>query len=126
MSIRKYLEAQPIFQMASYDFREERTRDSVIFSGSPRRHPYDQEKMLLIVDPSGEATHFLEFLIADIAFFEALPNIVTGDGKAIPMARIWIPKGRLGIEYTPFEVADPPKHFSSIDRLNEIVNGYDR
>ncbi len=123
MSIRKYLEAQPIFQMETYDMRKERTRDSVVFSGSPRKHPYDAEKMLLIIDPSEKTIHFYEFLIQDIVYYEADQNIVAENGRTIPMARVWIPKGCLGIEYRPFEVADPIKHFSSFDRLNAVING---
>lgn len=123
MSIRKYLEAQPIFQMTAFDIRKERTKDSIAFDGSPRKHPYDADKMLLIIDPSGDSLHFYEFLIRDIVYYEAKPNIVTGDGRSIPTARIWIPKGCLGIEYRPFEVGDPIKHFSSIDRLNEAIEG---
>jgi hypothetical protein len=125
MSIRKYLEAQPIFQMAAYDLRQERTRDSVCFTGSPRKHPYDQDKMLLIIDPSGDFTHFYEFMISDIHYYEAQASIVTGDGRTIPMAKIWIPKGRLGIEYRPFEVAEPLKRFSSIDGLNDAIQAYE-
>ncbi len=123
MSIRKYLESQPIFQMETYDMRKERTRDSVVFIGSPRKHPYDAEKMLLIIDPTEKTVHFYEFLIQDIVYYEADRNNVTEDGRTIPMARIWVPKGALGIEYRPFEVADPIKRFSSFDRLNAVING---
>lgn len=121
MSIRKFIEAQPILELTSYNEKGERTKDSVSFSGSPRKHPYDSEKILLIIDPSGESTYFVEFLISDIRYFERLPNIVTDNGNIIPMARIWLPKGCIGIEYRPFQVDDPPQHFSSFEGMHKAV-----
>lgn len=110
-----------MFEMESYNRKEERTRDSVSFTGSPRKHPYDPEKMLLVIDPSGESIHFYEFIIGDIVYYEQISNIVTDSGRTIPMARIYLPKGCIGIEYRPFKVDEPPIHFTSYDNLNEAI-----
>jgi hypothetical protein len=121
MSIRKFLEAQPLFEMESYSRKEERTRDAVRFTGSPRKHPYDGEKMLLVIDPAEESIHFYEFIISDIVYYEQISNIVSDSGRTIPMARIYLPKGCIGIEFRPFKVDDPPVHFTSFDHLHEAM-----
>ena len=76
------------------------------YTGSPRKHPYDPDKCILISDPYGRNTFYFEFRMADISFAEDLPNLVNLDGKAIPMVRIWVKKMSVGVLCSPFLVAD--------------------
>ena len=74
------------------------------FSGSPRKHPYDPERFILVADPFTANTFYYEFKIADIGCAEELPNMTNIDGEAVPMARIWVKKKSVGIRSTPFIV----------------------
>ncbi len=74
------------------------------FSGSPRKHPVEKEKILLIADPFTTNTFYYEFKIADIGFAEELSNMTNIDGDAVPMARIWVKKKSVGVRCTPFIV----------------------
>ncbi len=78
----------------------------VAFSGSPQRHPYDPEKIILVADPYSTHNFFYEFRKDDIAYVEELPNIVNVAGETVTMARIWIKKMSIGMRCTPFFVED--------------------
>ena len=78
----------------------------VPFTGSPRKHPYDQAKILLVADPYGSATFYYEFNGKDIDYVEELPKVVNVEGKAITMARVWVKKRSIGLRATPFMVEE--------------------
>ena len=78
----------------------------VAFSGSPRRHPNHEEKLILVADPYSADTFYYEFDKEDIAFAEELPSLVSPDGDSSTMVRIWIKKGSIGIRCIPFVVED--------------------
>jgi inorganic pyrophosphatase len=81
-------------------------RTHVAFSGSPQRHPYDGEKIILIADPYSSHNVFYEFYKDDIAYVEELPSIVNVEGDTIMMVRAWIKKMSIGIRCSPFIVED--------------------
>ena len=81
-------------------------RSHVAFSGTPRKHPDDPFRLILIVDPFSTNTFYYEFKIEDIAFVEELPNLINMDEEVIPMVRIWIKKHCVGVRCTPFIVDD--------------------
>lgn len=97
------------FQIQAYrqpkDIRALRAQN-VSFSGSPRKHPYDQEKIILVADPYSTNTIFFEFSKQDIAFVEELPSIVDMDGNTVTMMRLWVKKGSLAVRSTPFIAGD--------------------
>lgn len=76
------------------------------FSGSPRKHPFDPDRFILVADPFTTNTFYYEFKISDIGYAEELPNMTNIDGEGVPMARIWVKKGSVGIRSTPFLVDD--------------------
>ncbi|MEH0019698.1 MAG: inorganic pyrophosphatase Ppa [Desulfobacter sp.] len=76
----------------------------VPFSGSPRKHPYDPERFVLVADPFTTNTFYYEFKISDIGRADELPSITNIDGESVPMARIWVKKRSVGIRSTPFVV----------------------
>ena len=81
----------------------------VAFSGSPRRHPYDVKKVILVADPYSTQNHYYEFNKADISYLEELPSIVTLEGETVTMVRIWIKKVSIGLRCSPFIVEDMGK-----------------
>jgi len=87
------------------DFQQLR-KGHVAFSGSPRKHPFDPHRIILISDPYSVQACYYEFDSASIAYAEELPSLVNPEGESLSMARIWVKKGSLGIQSTPFVVAD--------------------
>ena len=81
----------------------------VSFSGSPNKHPYDSEKVILVIDPFSTNNFYYEFNKEDITYVEELPNLVNIDGETITMVRIWVKKMSLGIRCSPFIVEDTRK-----------------
>jgi len=78
----------------------------VSFSRFPKRHPYDAEKVILVVDPFSTNTLYYEFNKDDISYLEELPNLVNLDGETITMVRIWVKKMSVGVRCFPFIVQD--------------------
>jgi inorganic pyrophosphatase len=78
----------------------------VSFSGSPRKHPYDPAKVVLVADPYSTNTFYFEFRSEDISYVEELPNLVSAEGEAVTMVRIWVKKTSIGLRCTPFVVED--------------------
>ena len=78
----------------------------VSFSGSPQKHPYDSNKIILVTDPFSTNTLYYEFNKDDISYLEELPNLVNLDGDTITMVRIWVKKMSIGIRCSPFIVED--------------------
>lgn len=83
----------------------------VAFSGSPQRHSYDSEKIILVADPYSTHNFFYEFRKEDIAYVEELPSIVNVDGETVTMVRIWIKKMSIAMRCTPFLVQDTAAEF---------------
>ena len=84
-------------------------KSHVAFTGSPQKHPNHSKKVILISDPFSTNTFYYEFIKEDISYFEELPNLVDPNGETVPMGRIWVKKGSLGIRCTPFIVEDTRK-----------------
>jgi len=106
MSIRKYLSSAPLNEIAKYSKVANYSKENVSFSGSPRKHPYDPEKIILIIDPFSTHTVFYEFRIKDIVHVEEHAQIVADTGESLQMVRIWVKKGSFGVRYEPFVVED--------------------
>jgi hypothetical protein len=80
--------------------------ENVTFSGSPRKHPYDPDKIILVADPYSTNTFFYEFSKNDIVYVEELPSVVDMDGTTLTMVRIWVHKGSIAVRCTPFITGD--------------------
>lgn len=78
----------------------------VAFSGAPRKHPYDSQKIILVPDPYSTSTFYYEFMTDDISYVEELPSLVDMDGQTVTMARVWVKKMSVGMRCTPFFVED--------------------
>lgn len=105
MSVTKYLETAPLLEIIKYKQKvEDYPKDSVPFTGTPRQHPYDSDKLLLMVDPFSEKNIFYEFKISDILHAEEMSNLGTESGKSLNRVKLWIRKGSFGLKYEPFKV----------------------
>ena len=106
MPITKFLQDPIKLEIQPYKKQKELKdlrKTHVPFSGSPRKHPYDNDKFLLISDPYSK-TFFYEFENADVEFAEELPNIVNLDGQVINMVLVWVKKQSVGLRCSPFIV----------------------
>ena len=109
MVLRNFPEAVKEFAIQAYqkpDDEKNLRQTHVSFSGTPQKHPYDPEKVVLVVDPYSSNVSYFEFSTRDISFVEELTNMVDAAGDVIPFMRIWVKKDSIGIRSTPFVVAD--------------------
>ena len=105
MSIANFLELKDKFEIQGYVQPDHIDKERYIpFSGSPRKHPCEETRIILIADPFSEVTYFYEFNIEDIVFVEKIPNITNIDGESIPMVRVWVKKKSVALRCTPFIV----------------------
>jgi inorganic pyrophosphatase len=81
----------------------------VSFSGSPQKHPYDTDKVIIIADPFSTNNLYYEFNKNDISYVEELSNLVDIDGSAIAVVRVWVKKLSVAIRCSPFIVEDTVK-----------------
>ena len=125
MSIKKYLDTESLFNITKYDSHADLPKEAVRFTGSPRKHPYDQNKIILIAEPFSSHTGFFEFNISDILYVENKSNLVSDSGASITMADLWVKKGSIGIKYDPFEVANPLKFLRDSDTLLQVLSEID-
>lgn len=121
MSIHRYLETQPLYELVKYDKRPELKSEAVSFTGAIRKHPYDESKLLLITEPFSSDTEFFEFRIEDIVHYEERPNIATESGESLFIVQIWVRRGSFGVQYHPFEVADELRYLKDSEILHQVM-----
>jgi hypothetical protein len=83
------------------------TQNAVPFTGFPKKHPGGKGKFILVSDPLGDEPVVLEFNTGDLLFAEELPAAVTREGEGVPLVKIWVRKGAVGVILEPFEVREP-------------------
>ena len=112
--VMNWLPEKVRYEIQTYESSKRATdlmRTHVFFCGSPLRHPHDPEKIVLIVNPLGTNTFCYGFRSEDISYMEKLPSLVSLEGEAITMARIWVKKKSVGICYGPFLVENECQSF---------------
>ena len=122
MSIKKYLDTESFFYITKYDSHADLPKEAVRFTGNPRKHPYDENKIVLITDPFSSHTAFFEFNIQDILYVENKTNLVSDTGASVSRADVWIKKGGIGIKYEPFEVDTPLKFLKDSEILLQALS----
>lgn len=103
----KYLEELPTLDVIKFDPSRRYREEGVLFSGTPRKHPYDHTKIILLQSPFTQEAVFFEFKVSDILYIEELPSIGTQQGETIKMVTLWIKKGALGLRFQAFCVGGP-------------------
>lgn len=119
MSVKHFLDAAPLNNIVRYKGSPKSLEDCIPFSGAPRKHPYDKDKLVLIANPFSHHTTFYEFNLSDIVQIDDLPGIATEHGENLVMAKLWVVKGALGLRYEPFEVADPLRFLEDSELLHQ-------
>ena len=102
--MNSFLEALPASSIAKYSGSP--PRDAIPFSGYPRQHPSDKNKLILVHDPLGSYPTVIEFKIEDVLYVEETHQAVTETGEGVPLVKLWVRKGALGMILEPFEVKD--------------------
>lgn len=109
MPITVMLQEAEAFEIESYKKPKDLKRfkeTNVAFSGSPFKHPYDADKVVLVADPYSTNTFYYEFKTEDISYIEELPGIVNLEGETVIMARLWVQKKSVAVRCSPFVVED--------------------
>ena len=104
MNSMNYLEMLPLNSIAKY--AKGQPQDGVPFKGYPRTHPTDKSKLILVCDPIGNEPVILEFRLEDILFVEEVHSVVTEAGEGVPLVKLWVQRGAVGMILEPFEVSD--------------------
>jgi len=109
MGIQKFLQKAKKFEVDAYKKLQALRRHHVPFSGTPQKHPCDENKIILVADPLSTQMFYYDFKTADVEGIQELPSLVTPEGESITMVRLWVKKGRIGVRCTPFVVEDTSK-----------------
>jgi hypothetical protein len=104
MNSANYLEMLPLSGIAKY--AKGRPGNGLPFTGHPRVHPSEKNKLIFVNDPLGPEPLVLEFKLEDVLFVEDVPSAVTEAGEGVPLVRLLIQKGAVGMILEPFEVGD--------------------
>lgn len=123
MSIREYLSGS-FYEIQAY--KSDPPQDALAFTGSPRKHPYDDGKVILIVEPKDGDSAIYEFKASDVVGAQDLPSPVTEAGESYRIVRLWIRRGSIGIKYEPFEVEAPLRFMAESHVLKEKLFGRHR
>lgn len=104
MSIMKYLQTSPINEISRYNAKENYRDISVPYLGTPRKHPYDESKIILVTNPLTDTEEFCEFKLENIVHVEYVKNMVTKEGMSMSIIEIWVELDSYGVKYIPFKV----------------------
>lgn len=105
MSIEKFLQLKEKLEIKKYVRSVDSDRENGIsFYGSPRKHPHEKNRVVLVADPFSEHTFYYEFNIEDILLAEEQPSITNPDGESVSMIRIWVKKKSIAMRCAPFIV----------------------
>ncbi|MDR0878905.1 MAG: hypothetical protein LBN21_12725 [Treponema sp.] len=117
MNVVNYLETLPLNKIAKYSGRP--PKDALPFTGFPRQHPSEKDKLILVYDPLGLNPVVLEFKFEDVLFVEEMHSAVTEAGEGVPLVKLWVRKGAHGMILEPFEVEDPVQFVDKSQNLRE-------
>lgn len=109
MPLRNFPAGVKEFALQTYSRPKDKTQlreTHIAFTGTPQKHYYDPDKVILVTDPFSSNTFYYEFLAKDITYVEDVDTTVNMDGEALPIMRLWVKKKSIGVRCTPFVVAD--------------------
>jgi hypothetical protein len=105
MTIEKFIELKENLELKKYirtlDFDK---RSCSSFYGSPRKHPFEKNRVIIVADPFSEHTFYYEFNMDDILSIEEQPSITNMKGESVSMVRVWVKKKSIALQCTPFVV----------------------
>ncbi len=105
MQIEKFLELKEPLELQKYvrNVASDKKNCSS-FYGSPKKHPYGKDRVILVADPFGDHTVYYDFKLKDIVSIEEQPRITNPDGESVSMVRLWVRKNSIGLQCIPFMV----------------------
>jgi len=124
MNTTNCLEMMPISQITKYTKRQ--PGDGIPFTGYPRVHHCNKGKLILVNDPLGNEPNVLEFKLDDILFVEEIPSAVTEKGEGVPLVKLWVKKGSVGVILEPFEVNDPVHFAEKVQAVKARILQYNQ
>jgi inorganic pyrophosphatase len=74
------------------------------FEGTPKKHPYDDDLMILLSDPFSTEKDYLELSVESIGKIDEIETITDTNGHSAMRVRVWIRKGTPAIRSKPFIV----------------------
>ena len=74
------------------------------FEGSPKRHPANENILILISNPFDEFKQYYEFHLDTISAVEEIGTLTSGDNKSVYEIRVWIKKGTVAVKSETFIV----------------------
>ncbi len=81
------------------------TDEEAIYVGSTMRHPYEDDKFILLSNPMTDDATFIEFKKSDLLYAEESSSIITDKGESLKIVKIHMKVGGVGIRYEPFIIA---------------------
>jgi hypothetical protein len=107
MPIDHLLKVKDQYDIQIFDEKQDINRlktTHACFTGSPKKHPAREDKIILATNLFGTQPTYYEFNLTDISYVEKMSNEVALDGETLTIARIWVKKGSVGIHCIPFVV----------------------
>jgi hypothetical protein len=117
MAISSYLESLPLNEIARYS--KGPPKGGVPFTGYPRQHPAEKNKLILVYDPLGANPAVIEFMLDDVLYVEEVHSAVTEAGEGVPLVKLWIRRGAHGVILEPFEVDEPVNFIQKTEEFRE-------
>lgn len=74
------------------------------FEGTPKKHPNDDNILILLTSPFSKNKKFYEFPINSIGSIEDLGTVTSESGETAYKIKVWIKKGMPGLLAEPFIV----------------------
>ena len=103
MSIKAIIK-QNILPIEKYSFDKFSKDNAALFIGSPIKHPYEDDKFILICEPLTDNTKFIEFQKKDLVCIEEVSAISSDEGENVTISKVWIKLGAHALRYEPFIV----------------------
>lgn len=117
MSTSNFLEFLPPNEIAKYS--KGPPKNGVPFTGYPRQHPVEKDKMILVYDPLGANPMVMEFKLENVLYVEEVHSAVTEAGEGVPLVKLWICRGSRGVVLEPFEVDEPIRFIQKTPEFRE-------
>lgn len=76
----------------------------IAFEGTPKKHPVNDDILVLFTDPFGGEPGFYEFSVDTIGGVEELGTETTATGQSYYRIRVWVRKGSHGLRAEKFLV----------------------
>ena len=100
--IQQLLEVAGKYEIDKY--RDVNKDSYTAFEGTPKKHPHDNNVLILFTSPFSEDKKFYEFTMESIGTIEDLGTVSSTDGQNVNKIRVWVKKGVPALKSEPFIV----------------------